>query len=99
MGSKAGNVVGQSKAAHPGPIPHLAGGSTKQRLTLMYCANAEVTLMPPMFLYPEPKPTAFDPLIGATRGADIQYSGKGWMNNAHMVHIVNKIRFKMVYTS
>jgi len=54
MGSKAGNVIGPSKSLHPGNIPHTSGGSTKQRVTVMCCANAEGSLMPPFFIYPEP---------------------------------------------
>ena len=82
MGSKGGNVLGPSKAVYAGPIPHVSGGSGKDRLTVMYsAANAEGTLMPPFLVYPEPRPTAYDPLTGATRGTSVEYSTKGWMNS------------------
>ena len=82
MGSKAGKVIGPTKATHPNAIPHVSGGSVKQRLTVMYCASGDGTLIPPQLVYPEPKPTAYDPLINATRGTVIEYSPKGWMNTA-----------------
>ncbi|KAJ8314823.1 hypothetical protein KUTeg_006973 [Tegillarca granosa] len=80
MGSKAGNVIGPSKTVYSEDIPHVSGGSSKQRLTVMYCANAEGNMLPPFFVYPEPEPTAYDPLIGAARGSRVEYTPKGWMD-------------------
>jgi hypothetical protein len=39
----------------------------KRDLTVLYSANAEGETMPPLFVYPEPKPMSYDPLIGAQR--------------------------------
>ncbi|KAJ8315644.1 hypothetical protein KUTeg_007794 [Tegillarca granosa] len=80
MGSKAGNVIGPSKTVYSEDIPHVSGGSSKQRLTVMYCVNAEGNMLPPFFVYPEPKPTAYDPLIGAAKGSRFEYTPKGWMD-------------------
>lgn len=81
MGSKAGSVIGPCRQRYSGDIPHLSGGSIKQRLTVMYCANAEGAVLPPFCVYPGPKPTAYDPLNGATRGTVIHYTRKGWMDS------------------
>ncbi|XP_062571348.1 uncharacterized protein LOC134233399 [Saccostrea cucullata] len=81
MGSKAGVVVGPTRQRYTEDIPHLSGGSTKQRMTVMYCGNAEGVLLPPFFVYPKPQPTAYDPLLGATRGSAIHYTKKGWMDS------------------
>ena len=75
-------MIGPTKATHPNAIPHVSGGSVKQRLTVIYCASGDGTLIPPQRVYPEPKPTAYDHLINATRGTVIEYSPKGWMNTA-----------------
>ena len=90
MGSKAGKVIGPTRSTAPQDCPHVSGGSTKDRLTVLYSANAEGDMMPPFFVYPEPKPTSYDPLIGAQRGSEIIYTKKGWMNteafNAFLDH-------------
>ncbi|XP_038046939.1 uncharacterized protein LOC119721120 [Patiria miniata] len=80
MGSKSGHVIGPTTSEYTGSLPHLTGGSTKQRLTVMYCGNAEGELMPPFFVFPKPRPTAYDPLVGSTRGSAVTYTKKGWMN-------------------
>lgn len=41
MGSKAGVVVGATRQIYTDDVPHLSGGSTKQRKTVMYCASVE----------------------------------------------------------
>ena len=38
-------------------------------------------MMPPFFVYPEPKPTSYDPMIGAQRGSAVVYTKKGWMDS------------------
>ena len=38
-------------------------------------------MMPPYFVYPQPKPKGYNPLNGAMEGADIAYTQKGWINN------------------
>jgi hypothetical protein len=83
MGSKPGSVIGPSRQSNPEPVPHLSGGSTKQRLTVMFCGNAEAQMMPPFFVYPQPKPTAYDPMLGSARGSTVVYTNKGWMNAAN----------------
>ena len=81
MGSKPGKVIGPPKLDHKSQIPHVPGGSTKQRFTVMYCANAEGYLMPPFFVYPEPQPSAYDPLLKTIRGSKVAYTQKGWMDS------------------
>jgi hypothetical protein len=46
----------------------------------MFCGNAAGQMLPPYFVYPEPKPKGYNPLSGALKGADIAYTQKGWMN-------------------
>ena len=48
-GSKAGKVIGPYRSNYSHDIPHVSGESFKQRLTVMYCANAEGQLMAPLF--------------------------------------------------
>jgi len=47
----------------------------------MFCGNASGQMMPPYFVYPQPKPKGYNPLNGAMEGADIAYTQKGWINN------------------
>ena len=77
MGSKPGKVIGPVKSVVSGNCPHVSGGSSKERLTVLYSANAEGQMMPPFFVYPEPKPTSYDPMIGAQRGSAVVYTKKG----------------------
>ena len=81
MGSKAGKGIGPYRSNYSHNIPHVSGESFKQRLTVMYCANAEGQLMVPLFRFPEHKPSAYDPLTNSTRGSKIAYTPKGWMNS------------------
>ncbi|WAR05558.1 hypothetical protein MAR_020927, partial [Mya arenaria] len=37
-------------------------------------------MMPPLFVFPDPKPGGYNPLTGSTEGSDIAYTKKGWMN-------------------
>ena len=80
MGSKPSSVIGPTKVNCPRNPPHLCG-QTKKRLTGMFCANAEGSVIPPFLIYPKPRPTAYDPLIGTRKGTVIEYTEKGWMNN------------------
>ncbi|XP_045177895.2 jerky protein homolog-like [Mercenaria mercenaria] len=79
MGSKASVVIGPTKKEYPDNLPHLCG-QTKKRLTGMFCANAEGEVIPPFLVYPQPKPSAYDPLIGSRKGTAVEYTEKGWMN-------------------
>lgn len=49
MGSKSGQVIGPAKRIHKDSVPHVTGGRSKGRVTVMYCANAEGTIIPPFF--------------------------------------------------
>lgn len=80
MGSVSGKVIGPTRAEHPSQVPHLSGGHSKQRFTVMFCGSADGTIMPPYFVYPEPKPRGYNPLTGAMYGSDIAYTKKGWMD-------------------
>jgi hypothetical protein len=80
MGSTSGKVIGPTRAEHPTQVPHLSGGHSKQRLTVMFCGSADGTMMPPFFVYPEPKPRGYNPMTGALYGSDIAYTKKGWMD-------------------
>ena len=37
--------------------------------------------MPPFFVYPEPQPSAYDPLLKTIRGSKVAYTQKGWMDS------------------
>jgi hypothetical protein len=80
MGSKSGNVIGPTKRIHAGPVPHVSGGKSKERVTVMYCANAAGNVLPPFFVFAKPKPVSYDNLAGATKGSDAAYTDKGWMD-------------------
>ena len=69
MGSKSGQVIGPAKRIHKDSVPHVTGGRSKERVTVMYCANAEGTIIPPFFVYSKPKPTSFDLLAVSHRQA------------------------------
>ena len=80
MGSKSGQVIGPAKRIHKDSVPHVTGGRSKERVTVMYCANAEGTIIPPFFVYSKPKPTSFDLLAGSHRQARAEFTDKGWMD-------------------
>lgn len=82
MGSVSGKVIGPIRESHPSQVPHLSGGNSKQRLTVMFCGSADGTMMPPYLVYPEPKPRGYNPLTGALYGSDIAYTKKGWMDSS-----------------
>lgn len=65
MGSKPGKVIGPVKSVAPVDCPDVSGGSSKERLIVLYSANAEGSMMPPFFVYPEPKPRSYNPMKGA----------------------------------
>ena len=46
----------------------------------MFCGNAEGEVIPPLLVYPQPKPSAYYPLIDSRKGTVIEYTEKGWMN-------------------
>ena len=50
MGSKTGKVIGPSKAKTPSQVPHCTGGSSKDRLTVMFSCNADGQMMPPFMV-------------------------------------------------
>ena len=77
MGSKAGKVIGPSNRA--APVPHVT--SSKDRLTAMFCGNAEGKMIPPFLIYPGARPmTTCNPLMGALSGTALTYTKSGWMN-------------------
>ena len=79
MGSNKSKVIGPAKS-NKSHVPHVTAG--KQRLTVMYCGSASGQMMPPFFVYPEPRPRGYNPLTGAQEGSDIAYTRKGWMDAA-----------------
>lgn len=81
MGSKPEKVIGPVKSVAPDDCPHVSGGSSKERLIVLYSANAEGSMMPPFFVYPEPKPRSYNPMKGAQRGSTFVYTKKGLMNS------------------
>jgi hypothetical protein len=77
IGANKSKVIGSARRDLA--VPHITSG--KQRLTVMFCGNAAGQMLPPYFVYPEPKPKGYNPLSGALEGADIAYTKKGWINN------------------
>lgn len=80
MGSKSGEVIGPAKKVQKEPVPHVSGGRSKERVTVMYCANAEGSILPPFFVFARPKPTSYDLLAGSHRNARAEFTDKGWMD-------------------
>ena len=76
MGSRAGKVVGP--ASRSAPVPHVT--SSKDRLTAMFCGNADGQMIPPFLIYPGSKPMSSNPLMGALTGTALEYTKSGWMN-------------------
>lgn len=64
MGSKAGVVVGPTRQRYIDDILHLSVGSTKERMAVIYCASVEGIILPRLYVYPAPKHTVYDPLLG-----------------------------------
>ena len=85
MGSNKAKVIGPSN--RDSQVPHITGG--KQRLTVMYCGSASGQMIPPYFVYPEPKPRSYNPLSGATEGSDIAFTKKGWMDGETFGKFIN----------
>lgn len=81
LGSKAGKVIGplKEKAAQ---VPHVTGGQSKQRLTVMFCGSANGDMLPPFMVYPPPPPRGYNPLTGALENSHIAYTAKGWMDSS-----------------
>lgn len=63
MGSNKSKVIGPSRVTR---VPHVTAG--KQRLTVMFCGSASGQMMPPFFIFPEPKPRGYNPLTSAIEG-------------------------------
>ncbi|KAK3086373.1 hypothetical protein FSP39_017497 [Pinctada imbricata] len=76
MGSRAGKVVGP--ASRSAPVPHVT--SSKDRLTAMFCGNADGQMIPPFLIYPGSKPMSSNSLMGALTGTALEYTKSGWMN-------------------
>ena len=55
---KATKVIGPLTATS---VPHVTGGSSKERLTAMFCANAEGKIMPPFLFIRDPDHRAVIP--------------------------------------
>jgi hypothetical protein len=82
MGSSASKqkVIGPTRKDQSDQVPHISGGHSKQRLTVMYCGCADGSMMPPFMVYPAPQPRGYNPLTGAMEGSAIAYTKKGWMD-------------------
>ncbi|KAK3099982.1 hypothetical protein FSP39_012930 [Pinctada imbricata] len=76
MGSKAGKVIGPAERS--ASVPHVS--VTKDRLTAMFCGNADGAMIPPLLIYPGSRPLSTNPLMGALTGTALEYSKSGWMN-------------------
>lgn len=63
----------------------------------MYCVSADWIVLPPYYVYPSPKPTAYDLLLHvcAARSSIIHCTLKGWMNwntfSAFIDHFDNNV--------
>ncbi|KAH3834059.1 hypothetical protein DPMN_107377 [Dreissena polymorpha] len=63
MGSRAGYVIGPSREKSQTQVPlHMSESSTKARLTVMFSASASGSMMPPVYVYPDPPPKGLYPL-------------------------------------
>ncbi|XP_062576029.1 uncharacterized protein LOC134237890 [Saccostrea cucullata] len=79
VGSIAGKIIGPNKKSQ---VPHVAGGHSKQRFTVMFCGAANGQMIPPFIIFPEPKPNGYNPLTGAVKDSAIAYTKKGLMDSA-----------------
>jgi len=77
--SKPGKVIGPKRNEVP-QVSHVTGGSTKERLTVMFCGAADGSMIPPFFVYPSPRPRGYTPLTGAMANSGITYTAKFWMD-------------------
>ncbi|XP_041361896.1 uncharacterized protein LOC121377863 [Gigantopelta aegis] len=89
MGSTPGKVIGPIKEKGSYHIPHVTGGSSKERLTALFCASADGRMMPPFLVYPAPKPQGCNPLTGGLNGSAIEYTKKGWMTADAFLKFIN----------
>lgn len=80
LGSKAGKIIGPPKKNTP-QVPHVTGGQSKQRLTVMFCGSASGYMLPLYLVYPAPCPRGYNPLTGGIENSDIAYTPKGWMDS------------------
>ena len=76
MWTKATKVIGPMTATS---VPNVTGGSSKERLTAMFCANAEGKIMPLFLVYPGSRPQGCNPAMNAITGSTIEYTKSGWM--------------------
>ena len=81
MASTAGKVIGPARSKVSSHVPHVSGGSSKQRLTVMFCGSADGRIMPPFMVYPEPCPRGYNPLTGSIENSAVAYTKKGWMDS------------------
>ncbi|XP_014673791.1 PREDICTED: uncharacterized protein LOC106814043 [Priapulus caudatus] len=82
MGSSASKqkIIGPPRKENAHQVPHVSGGNSKQRLTVMFCGSADGRMMPPFLVYPSPQPRGYNPLTGAIEDSEIAYTKKGWMD-------------------
>ena len=65
-----------------GPAPLLGRKKSKERVTVLYCKNADGTdKLPPLIIGRLQNPRCFGNGGGAVHGIDYEGSGKCWMNN------------------
>ncbi|XP_033760538.1 uncharacterized protein LOC117342449 [Pecten maximus] len=81
IGSIPGKIIGPVKTpSDRQQMPHISGGHSKQRYTVMFCGNASGDMMLPFFVFPEPKPKGYNPMTEGLEGSRATYTKKDWMN-------------------
>ena len=58
---------------------HVTGGSSKDRLTTMFCANTEGKIIPPFLIYTGSSTQEANPLVGYISGNVLEHSKSSWM--------------------
>ncbi|XP_060604840.1 uncharacterized protein LOC132757544 isoform X2 [Ruditapes philippinarum] len=81
LASKAGKVIGPVRSTQNTSVPHVSGGQSKQRITVMFCGCADGSMVPPFLVYPEPRPRGYSALTGGIAGSGIAFTKKGWMDS------------------
>ena len=89
MASNAGKVIGPARSKTSSHVPHVSGGSSKQRLTVMFCGSADGRMIPPFMVYPEPRPRGYNPLSGGIEHSSVEYIKKGWMDSVTFRQFIN----------
>lgn len=80
LASKAGKVIGPTRSSQNTSVPHVSGGHSKQRITVMFCGCADGSMIPPFLVYPELRPRGYSALSGGIVGSDIKFTKKaGWI--------------------